>query len=196
MIILASKSKLRNLIMESSELDFKSDTCELDERAIEREYPHESIEKIVEILACAKAGALRDKYPSDVIIGADTFATLPDGIRLHKVTSEQEAIHRALLQAGQTISIRTGLAVLYGGTSVVCHTVTDITYENFDERTIRYLFKVKNRPEAGGLGFFIDSPGFTFVKDIRGSYLGAMGLPMEQVRIALRELGYVNDTHK
>ena len=48
------------------------------------------------------------------------------------------------------------------------------------------------RIRNSGLGFFMDSPGFTLVQNFDGSYTGAMGLPMEIVRKNIKTLKYKN----
>lgn len=195
MIILASKSKLRKLIIESSGLPFKIATKEVDERAIEEQHPDKTAEEIVEVLAYAKAKAIADDFPDNLVIAADTFGVLPDGTRLHKTKSVEESIQLSLRQSGQTITVHTGTAIAYKGTILTTLTTTKVTYFTFNEATIRHLFTINESAKRrnAALGFFIDAPGFTLVEKIEGSYLGAMGLPMEVIRAQLNQIGYHPD---
>lgn len=192
MIILASKSELRKLILESSGLPFTIATKDIDERKIEQQNPDKTAEQIVEMLALAKATAIANDFQNDLVIAADTFAVLSDGTRLHKANSTEESIQLAMRQSGETISINTGIAMVYKDQIVSNLVTTRIKYSPFDEATARQLFQknqsTKRRNAA--LGFFIDAPGFTLVEKIEGSYLGAMGLPMEIIRQNIAELGY------
>lgn len=191
MIILASGSWLRKTILESSKLPFTVKATDVDERSLEAQHPNLSVEELAIILARAKAGAVQQENPDDLIIAADTFAVLPDGRWLHKPTSHEEAIELSLKQSGQTVRAVTGLAMSYRGNVISNVTATSITYVNFDRSTTEKLLD-GNDPTIrnSGLGFFIDAPGFTLVKEFNGSYTGAMGLPMELVRENMQKLGY------
>ena len=94
------------------------------------------------------------------------------------------------------MQVHTGLTVKYEDKTLTSLTTTKITYSTFDEATVRHLFSINEnaRRRNAALGFFIDDPGFTLVKNVEGSYLGAMGLPMEIVRKNLDELEYTPNT--
>jgi septum formation protein len=190
MIILGSSSELRKLILESSGLSFKIETREVDERKIEEDNPDKTAEEIVEMLALAKAQAVANDFPNDTIIAADTFGVLPSGERLHKTKSLEESIQLSMRQSGQTIVVNTGTAMIHQGKILTSITTTKIKYFSFDEATIRHLFQKNEsaRRRNAALGFFIDAPGFTLVEKIEGSYLGAMGLPMEVIRTHLAKI--------
>lgn len=198
MIILASNSQLRKLIFESSGLPFEIRIKEVDERAIEDQNPDKDASEIVEMLAVAKAKTVADDYPDKAVVAADTFGVLSSGERLHKTKTLEGSIQLALKQSGQAITVHTGVAVFYQGRVLTAKTRTKISYTDFDESTVRRLFELKSSESRrnSALGFFIDAPGFTLVEKIEGSYLGAMGLPMEIVRKSLREIGYKIDGHQ
>jgi len=194
MIILTSGSWLRQNILKIARIDFNVIVADVDERAIEQQNSHLSDEKLVLLLAKSKVTQVQKQYPTDIIIGADTFAILPDGRRLHKPKNTNDAISLCLAQAGSTITVLTGLVIAKDDRILTHTTKTSITYQNFDEPTIRKLLKdddptVRN----SGLGFFTDAPGFSLVASFNGSYTGAMGLPMEKVRESLIELNYMQD---
>lgn len=191
MIILASGSWLRKTILEASELEFQVRTKEIDERAVEALHPKKSDADVAIILAIAKAHAVLEDHPGDLVISADTFAVLPNGERLHKPSSADEAIKLCLEQSGKTIQAVTGIAMVYGDKVITNTSTTKITYTDFDRATIEKLLigndvTIRN----AGLGFFSDAPGFTLVKSFEGSYTGAMGLPMEIVRENIKLLDY------
>jgi len=192
MIILASQSSLRTKIMELSGIPFRTESPDVDERSIEAKYPQKNEMEIVTLLAAAKAEAVSKIFPNDIIIAADTFGTLPNGQRLHKAGSFEESIQLSLQQSGKTVTVNTGTAVALNGKILTDTTTTMITYSHFNENTARALFELNkntNRRNAA-LGFFIDAPGFTLVESISGSYMGALGLPLDVVRKRLNEFGY------
>jgi len=191
MILLASGSWIRKTILESSKFEFIVKAADIDERTLEAQHPNASVEELATTLARAKAEAVQKEYPDDLIIAADTFAVLSDGVWLHKPKSHEEAIELSLRQSGQTVRAVTGLVMSYHGKVITNSTSTSITYVDFDRDTIANLLDGDDPTiRNAGLGFFIDAPGFTLVKHFRGSYTGAMGLPMELVRENMQKLGY------
>lgn len=195
MIILASNSWLRKTVMERSGLPFQTFVADVDERALERDHEGEDDVAIVRLLARAKAEAARLHHPENLVIAADSFGVLPSGERLHKPESGEKSIDLCLKQSGQTIKAVTAIAMAYRGKILIDHTITDITYVDFDRATITELLRGDDGTiRNGGLGFFMDAPGFTLVKSFNGSYTGAMGLPMEIVRANIIKLGYQIET--
>lgn len=197
MIILASNSQLRKMIMEASELPFEVLTEDVDERLLESQNKDKTVGEIVQLLATAKARAVADAHPDRAVIAADTFGVLPDGTRLHKGKNIEESIQMAMLQSGVTVLVYTGTAVAYKEKTLTLLTTTKITYSSFDEKVLRHLYSTNDAAKRrnAALGFFIDAPGFTLVEKIEGSYLSAMGLPMGEVRKALNELGYTRNPY-
>jgi len=193
MIILASGSWLRKTILESSEYVFKVDNKEIDERLIESKNKDKSDQDLAILLAKEKVKKIAKYHPNDLVIAADTFAVLPTGERLHKPKSEEEAIELCMMQSGKEISAVTGIAMAYGNEIITNTSTTKIKYVKFDRKTITKLLEGDDaRIRNSGLGFFMDSPGFTLVQNFDGSYTGAMGLPMEIVRKNIKTLKYKN----
>jgi septum formation protein len=157
--------------------------AEVDERKIEAENNDKTDTEISKLIALAKARTVANKYPDDIVIGADTFAVMPDGRRMSKPSNNDEAIKQSIAQSGKTIKVFTGVAIIYAGQEYVDSSYTEVSYIEFSKDLIRKLTMgddgtVRN----AGLGFFDDAPGFSLVKSFSGSYTGAMGLPMEIVR--------------
>jgi len=178
--------------MELSGLPFKMAVREIDERGIEDQNPDKSAEEIVTMLAIAKAQAVASDFPDDVVVAADTFAVLPNGQRLHKTKTFEESVQLSMQQSGKTMEVHTGMAMVRRGELLTNSIIAQVTYAHFDEATVRHLFQINQTPKRrnAALGFFADAPGFTLVEKIEGSYLGAMGLPMEIVRANLERLDY------
>lgn len=192
MIILASNSQLRKMIMEASGLPFEVIAKDIDERRIERQHKDKEASEIAQLLAITKAQEISYEYPGRAVVAADTFGVLSDGTRLHKGKNLDDSIRMAMKQSGQTVTVYTGTAVVYREKSLSTLTSTKITYSNFDDLTVRQLFDINEAAKRrnAALGFFTDAPGFTLVEKIEGSYLGAMGLPMDVVRRMLLDIGY------
>lgn len=193
MIILASSSPLKKMILEASGLQFAVIDPHIDKQLIERKHPQKTEQEIAVLLAVTKARAVAATHPDKLVIATNTFGTLPDGTRLHKTGPSHEAIQLAMQQSGKTVTVNTGLAMIYDSKTIVAHTATRITFSPFDEPTVRDLFSLSGKPRPAELGFFIGAPGFTLIERVDGSYLGALGLPMELVREYITYIGYCQD---
>jgi septum formation protein len=181
----------REKIIESTSLNYMTASADVNERTIEKNNSAKSNTELAIILAVAKAEKISKKFRNDLIIAADTFAVLQDGKILHKPKDKKEAISLCMAQSGATIEVITGLCMIYKSKMLKDYSKTKITYTKFQESTIVELLKGDDATiRNSGLGFFSDAPGFTLVKSFRGSYTGAMGLPMEIVRKNIVKLGY------
>ena len=99
-----------------------------------------------------------------------------------------------LSQSGQTVTIYTGICVAHRSKFHTDTTETKITYTNFDRTTLEKVWArvAGSVRRNAALGFHVDAPGFTLVERIEGSYLGALGLPLDKVRLLLHHVGYEN----
>jgi septum formation protein len=73
MIVLASKSRLRQKTLDKSELNYNAVGAEVDEREIEKNHARKTDVGISQIIALAKAEKIAKNYPNDIIVGADTL---------------------------------------------------------------------------------------------------------------------------
>lgn len=144
---------------------------------------------LVRALAEAKTLAVAETHPDEIVIGADTVVSLPDGRILHKPRDLEDAVGMAMLQSGRTITIYTAAVVRRNGRVLRTTTASRVTYENFTADAVRALFQRHGLLACNGaLGFHMDAPGFTLVRRFAGSYSGAMGLPISFVRDSLIKL--------
>jgi septum formation protein len=192
--ILASQSQLRQQLLRSAGFKFATVESGVDERRIESVFGSREPGALVRGLAEAKAQAVGDQYPDDIVIGADTVACLPGGRILHKPRDLQDAVRTAMLQSGKTVTIYTAVVIRRGGRAFRRTTASRVVYESFTEDTVRALFHRHGLvPCSGALGFHTDAPGFTLVRRFAGSYSGAMGLPISFVGDSLNKLNAARD---
>lgn len=128
MLILATESPTKRMIMNRSGLAYKAISANIDERAIEKSHPELDARETAILLARSKAEALASLYPDDCIVAADTFGVLPDGSRLHKAKTATEKMKMCLSQSGKTTTIYTGVCVINQGKTFTDSTATKITY--------------------------------------------------------------------
>lgn len=197
MIILASNSWMKKTILEKSEYRFETAEADIDEGLIQERMKKCSHEETCMELAKAKAKKIYGMNPDAFIVAADTFGVLADGTRLAKPENREDQIALCLAQSGKTTTYYTGIAIQYRGKLLADYAKSDVTYAKFNRRTIERILSHDGLvPCNGGLGFSVETPGFTLVEKYEGSYTGAMGLPMEILRKWISAVGYCEQTDR
>ena len=84
MLILATESPTKRMIMDRSGLAYEAISANIDERAIEKSHPELDARETAILLARSKAEALAKLYPDDCIVAADTSVFYLTVCRLHK----------------------------------------------------------------------------------------------------------------
>lgn len=195
MLILATESPTKRMIMDRSGLAYEAISANIDERAIEKSHPELDAREIAILLARSKAEALAKLYPDDCIVAADTFGILPDGSRLHKAKTATEKMKMCLSQSGKTTTIYTGVCVINQGKTFTDSTETRITYMNFNAAMLDNAHNYNPNRRNAALGFHVDSAGFALIEKIEGSYMGALGLPLDKMYNLLKKAGYKNNSN-
>lgn len=184
-IILASESFLKNFIFEKSKLDYKTAAANIDETV----FDGEEVEKRVLLLAEEKCRIVAKDNPEAIVIAADTLTSDEQDMVFTKPSADRDPFDGAMDLSGKTIGVHTGCCVYTpetGYQSTV--TYSTITYQTFTNERLETLIKDDNASiRSGALGIFYDSPGFTLIETIKGSYTGAFGLPMEFIYKQLNE---------
>jgi len=165
--------------MDKTNLPYESLAADIDETV----FDHLTVEERVVKLAERKCEKIATENPDKLIIAADTLTTNEAGLVYTKLTGNDDPFATALALSGKTIQVFTGCAIYTKESGIETYlAVATISYQVFSEETLRRLAKDDNpNIRSGALGIFYDSPGFTLIKKIEGSYTGAFGLPMEFV---------------
>ena len=178
-IILASESFLKKFIFDKSKLPYETVPAHIDETI----YDYLPVGERVAKLAESKAAKIALTNPEATIISADTLTADIDGKVYNKLSHSDDPFTAALNLSGKTIDIYTGCCIYDKKTGYNTKTIkSSITYRIFNKHTLERLIKGDNGViRSGALGIFYDSPGFTLIERIEGSYTGSFGLPMEFV---------------
>jgi septum formation protein len=190
-IILASASPARRHLLETIGLAFTIEPSLLPEVMDEATTP----EALAVRLALGKARDVASRNPDAIIIAADSFVIL-DGRYLGKPHSAEEA--RAMLrhESGKAQRFVTGLAVIDAATGqeFIEHELSEIRMSELsDEEIEEYIATGEPFGKAGAYG--IQGQGAVFIAEVRGSYAGIIGLPVNKLYRILRQLG-VDIFHK
>ncbi|RMG43375.1 MAG: septum formation protein Maf [Candidatus Dadabacteria bacterium] len=173
-LALASSSPRRRELLKESGFEFKVVPADVDETLL----PAESGRAAAERLALLKAGAVSEKHPQSVVIGADTIVDL-NGEIFDKPKDAGEAAVMLKKLSGRTHTVWTGIALCSAGLNI-CETAVSasrVTFMKLSSSAIeRYAESGEPLGKAGG--YAIQGQARNFVKKLDGSLTGVIGLDM------------------
>ena len=184
-LILASASPRRRELLAGCDLDFVlADKFECEEC-----YPADlPSEKVAEYLSQLKSNA----YPHalgerDILLTADTVVILGDKI-LGKPHSEAEAVEMISTLSGATHKVVTGVTLRTAERTISFSAESLVSLRTLDAEEIGYYVE-KYRPldKAGAYGIQ-EWIGYIGIEGIKGSFYNVMGLPVQRLYSALKEL--------
>ena len=143
--------------------------------------------QLAEFLSRMKARSVAPMFTDELIIGADTIATL-DGRIFGKPADRADAGRILQAIAGTTHQVITGVTVIDSdsGRTLTRHDVTQVSMRPLSKDELEgYLESGAWRGKAGAYG--IQDHGDKFVTEIEGSFSNVVGLPMELLDRMLAE---------
>ena len=177
-LILASGSPRRRELMSLVYPEFTVAVARGEEITTEKQ-PHKAVMQ----LALHKAEEVAGNFPDCVVIGCDTVVVFRDKI-LGKPHSEQQAFEMLKDLSGNTHEVFTGVALVYNDVKCCFYDRSEVTFYQLDEQRIsRYMATGSCMDKAGAYG--IQDSGF--VSGISGSYYNIVGLPVELLKVKLKE---------
>ena len=181
--ILASRSPRRVQFLLEAGFVFETDPADVPEQPA----PGEAARDYALRVARAKAEAARLRHPARVVVGADTDVVL-DGRILGKPVDVADAETMLAALSGRTHQVISAVVVLRGARCESVVTVTDIDVAVLSAETIAaYVASGEPMGKAGAYG--IQGLAARFVRGVRGSYTGVVGLPMAETCELLASFG-------
>lgn len=124
---------------------------------------------------------------NELIITADTMVFLDDK-RLGKPKDEAQALEMLTALAGRRHTVCTGVTVRRGNVILTRAQSTDVYFRPATERELRaYIRTGEPMDKAGAYG--VQGKGSLLVRRIDGDFFNVMGLPVEQLGLALARFG-------
>ena len=187
-IILASGSPRRQAMLASQGLCFKVIPASLKEPPINNT---ESPIQYALRLASLKAGDIATRFPSEVIIGADTIV-VHDDLVLGKPKTRKHALEMLMMLNNREHQVITGVSILQKNTKFEKKIAisTDVQFGNFGSDTLRAYVDTGEPADKAG-AYAIQGVGAFLVKSISGSYSNVVGLPLTEVIDVLLERGII-----
>ena len=172
-IILASQSPRRKQLLSILGLKFEVISSDFDESTVEFNI---SPQKFCETLAYNKAKVVADKFPENLVIGADTIVFCdnkmypkPENIKIASIFLNE--------LSNKTHHVYTGLSLIIGDKVHTFHECTAVTFKKLSKNEIDYYINNFNPLDKAG-AYGIQDWSSIFVKKIDGCYFNVVGFPI------------------
>lgn len=176
-IILASSSPRRAALLRAVGCPFEV----VDPKFQEEEYGLWDAGELLIRRAVQKARSVREEYPANPILAADTVVLLGDRV-FGKPRSKNDAVEMLQALSGRTHEVVTALCYMPAGEQT-CKTATSRTSVAFrsltPEEISAYIITGEPLDKAGAYG--IQGIGGLWVRKIQGCYFNVVGLPLSQL---------------
>ncbi len=186
--ILASRSPRRVQFLHEAGFRFDTDPADVPEIPA----PGEPADAYALRVARAKAEAAALRAPGQLVLGADTDVVLAGRI-LGKPLDAAEAAAMLATLSGQTHAVISAVVLLQGSRCEQIVTSTEIDFVPLTAQDIAgYVASGEPMGKAGAYG--IQGGAARFVRCVRGSYTGVVGLPMAETCALLARFGILPAT--
>jgi septum formation protein len=183
-VILASASPRRQELLKEIVPAFEIVVADVDEEAL----VHPDPEVTARETARAKARAVARLRPESTVIGGDTVVALGDE-QLVKPVDEADAFRILRKLSGRTHRVITGMCIAAPGQEKVFTVTSFVTFHDLsDEQIEAYIATGEPMDKAGAYG--AQGEAGKHIARIEGSITNVIGLPVEEVRLALRALEF------
>ena len=183
-IILASQSPRRAEILRMIGVDFKVESSNIHEE-INQKIKHN---EIAINISKAKAEKISHKYPSDIIIGADTIVVFNEKI-FGKPKDKNESRNMLKALSGNCHKVITGVTIMNGKLGVLktFSETTKVFVQKIPTKQIEFYVNNYNTLDKAG-SYGIQEWFSVWIKKINGCYYNVMGLPVSKLHRYLIEI--------
>jgi len=190
-IILASKSKIRKIILKKNGINCEVLPANIDEDQVKESLlkAKASPEIISKNLAELKANKISEKKNNYLVLGADSVIDL-NGELISKPTNREEAFVILEKLNGQKHQLISSLCISKNGSMIWNHTdASTLTMKQLNPDEIKsYLKKIKDK-ELYSYGVYqIEANGRSLFSKIEGDEDTIMGLPVKKLKKYLDKL--------
>jgi septum formation protein len=183
-VILASASPRRRELLDQIGVGYEVFPVDIDETP----FPHEAARDYVCRIASEKSAAclaLR-KDLNRPVLAADTAVVL-NGLIMGKPRDREDGLAMLGQLSGKTHQVYSAVSIR-GNRHVQALSITEVTFKTLTEREmLAYWHSGEPLDKAGG--YAIQGLGSVFVKSIKGSFSGVMGLPLFETAELLSQQG-------
>ena len=186
-LILASQSRVRQLLLTNAGLSFETIPPAIDERAVQRSSGLTTAGEIAARLAGEKAHQVSSCSPGRYVIGADQTLEC-DGRLFNKPAGRAGAVANLRALSGRTHALHAGVSVVRDGKSLFEDvSVARMTMRELSEDTIRVYLDAAGDAASSSVGAYqLESLGIHLFSLIEGDHFTILGLPLLPLLAFLR----------
>lgn len=170
---LASKSPRRREILQQLGVQFSVLDIDVPELRESQESPSDYVCR----LASSKALAGLALSPGLPTLGADTIVCCDQEV-LEKPSDEEDFLRMMKSLSGRSHSVITAVSLCFGEAQTTLLSQSEVTFRCIEEAEMR-AYWLTGEPQDKAGGYAIQGKGALFVTELRGSYSGVVGLPIE-----------------
>jgi septum formation protein len=179
-LVLASASPRRAEILRAVGWPFEAAPVNL----LEERAAGEMAVAYVERLAREKAEAAAVRYPSRLVLGADTTVVV-EGEVLEKPLDEMDARRMLHRLSGRWHEVLTGVALVRAGVDerlhrTIAHARTEVRFAKMSDAEIDW-YVASGEPMDKAGAYAVQGRASLFIEEIRGEYWNVVGLPVQLV---------------
>jgi len=191
MIVLASKSSARQLLLANAGVRFEVAHARIDERKVQANASSEMPDQneLSVVLAAAKAVNISKDYPHAYVIGADQTLHF-EGSYFNKPADEEELRQQLTALRGKKHTLCSAAAIAKDGEIVWSGAKSaHLTMRDFSDEELSSIIKIEGSELLSCVGGYrFEGPSINFFDKIDGDYFTILGLPLLDLLNALREL--------
>jgi septum formation protein len=186
-LILASRSRARQMLLASAGIPFKAIRADIDERAVQRDSGLLAPGEVAKLLAREKAAWVSSRKPGRYVVGADQ--TLALGRRLFsKPAGRAAAAEQLRLLAGNSHDLHSGFAVARDGKILLADVgIARMTMRPLGESEIEAYLDQAGEAVTTSVGAYqLEGLGVNLFERIEGDHFTILGLPLLPLLAFLR----------
>ena len=180
-LILASGSPRRRELMSLITSDYTVITSDVDETKIAADSPAH----LAKALATAKARAVAEENPDDVVCGFDTVVEC-EGEVFGKPKDEVDAVRMLRALSGREHRVHTGVCICRGRRAAATVETTVVHFSPIAEDDLCAYVRTPEPYDKAG-AYAIQGHAALWCAGIEGCYYNIMGLPVHRTAQLLRE---------
>ena len=182
--ILASKSKIRKEILEENNFNFKVVPSNVDEDQVKDSLLAAGANPMLvsKNLAELKSTKVSNKYPDQMVLGADSVISLNNEL-INKPNSREEALEILKKLNGSTHFLITSVCIAKNGAMIWnCTDQSELKMKKLlDDDLAAYLKKIDTKILLSYGVYQIEAGGLDLFESIKGDRSSIMGLPIKQI---------------
>jgi septum formation protein len=183
MLLLASASPRRAVLLKAAGIPFDVLASRVDEVVLPGEEPTNHVRR----LALAKAQAVAALRPGALVLGADTVVVV-DGVIFGKPRDQEEASGMLRALSARAHDVYTGVALVAKATAPRVDVAwTRVWFSSLSDADIEWYVQSGEPMDKAG-AYAIQGLGSRFVDRLDGSYSNVVGLPVSLVWRLVKEM--------